>query len=210
MDTLLQLLPVYAAYLLGTASPGPSNMAIMGVAMSQGRAPALCLAAGVVTGSLCWALLVASGLSGLLLAWAQAIVAIKMVGGVYLLWLGFKAARSAMHKTGIDDNLATALPLSGKALYRRGLLLHLSNPKAILVWMAIMSLGIQPGASSQMLPLIVAGCAVLGTVVFSSYALLFSTHAMSRGYQRCRRPIEATFALFFTAAGLKLLWSRHG
>lgn len=38
METFMMLLPVYVAYLLGTASPGPSNMAIMGVAMSQGVA----------------------------------------------------------------------------------------------------------------------------------------------------------------------------
>ncbi len=40
-----QLALVYGAYLLATASPGPSNMAIMGVAMRDGRRPALVLAA---------------------------------------------------------------------------------------------------------------------------------------------------------------------
>ncbi len=38
---------VFAVYLVGTASPGPSNLAIMGVAMEQGRSRALSLAAGV-------------------------------------------------------------------------------------------------------------------------------------------------------------------
>lgn len=208
MDTLIALLPVYMAYLLGTASPGPSNMAIMGMAMSQGRVPALMLAAGVITGSLCWALLVATGLSGLLLIYAQAIVAIKIVGGIYLLWLALKAARSAMRKGEERDVPLETVTLTHGALYRRGLLLHLANPKAILVWTAIMSLGIHPDASPLILPAIVGGCAVLGGLVFSSYALLFSTRAMSRGYQRCRRGIEGAFALFFTAAGLKLLFSR--
>lgn len=208
MEMLFALLPVYAAYLLGTASPGPSNMAIMGVAMSQGRIPALMLAAGVIGGSLCWALLVATGLSTLLLAWAQAVTVIKIVGGIYLLWLAFKAARSAAQSKPLANSAAVAMPLSYRALYRRGLLLHLSNPKAIMVWMAIMSLGIHPDASPWLLPLIVGGCALLGIGVFSSYALLFSTQVMSRGYQKCRRGIEGVFALFFTAAGLKLLFSR--
>ncbi|WP_200547341.1 LysE family translocator [Erwinia sp. S38] len=208
MDILLALLPVYAAYLLGTASPGPSNMAIMGVAMSQGRLPALMLAAGVISGSLCWALLVATGLSTLLLAWAQAVTVIKIVGGIYLLWLAFKAARSAAHSKPNQPNAAVTMPVSYRALYRRGLLLHLSNPKAILVWTAIMSLGIHAGASPLLLPLIVCGCALLGILVFGSYALLFSTQMMSRGYQKCRRGIEGVFALFFTAAGIKLLFSR--
>lgn len=207
MDTFMMLLPVYVAYLLGTASPGPSNMAIMGVAMSQGRRPALMLAAGVISGSLCWALLVATGLSTLLLAYAQAMVVIKVVGGIYLLWLAWKAARSAAHRgTGISVPLVATG--SVRSLYRRGVLLHLGNPKAILVWTAIMSLGIHPDAAPIVLPLIVGGCALLGVMVFSSYALLFSTPAMSRGYQKCRRSIEGVFALFFTAAGIKLLLSR--
>jgi len=207
MDTFIMLLPVYVAYLLGTASPGPSNMAIMGVAMRQGRRPALMLAAGVITGSLCWALLVATGLSTLLLAYAQAIVVIKVVGGFYLLWLAWKAARSAARR-GEDSAVPLAAVGSAASLYRRGLLLHLGNPKAILVWTAIMSLGIHPDAAPSVLPLIVGGCALLGMMVFSSYALLFSTPAMSRGYQKCRRIIESVFALFFTAAGVKLLFSR--
>lgn len=207
MDTFLMLLPVYVAYLLGTASPGPSNMAIMGVAMSQGRRPALMLAAGVITGSLCWALLVATGLSTLLLAWAQAMVIVKVVGGIYLLWLAWKAARSAARR-GDAASVPLAATASAGSLYRRGLLLHLGNPKAMLVWTAIMSLGIHPDAAPFILPLIVGGCALLGIMVFSSYALLFSTPAMSRGYRRSRRSIEGVFALFFTAAGIKLLFSR--
>ncbi|MCY1269883.1 hypothetical protein D9M70_183950 [compost metagenome] len=48
---LHHLLLVFTAYIVGAASPGPSNMRIMGVAMNQGRRPALLLAAGVVSGS---------------------------------------------------------------------------------------------------------------------------------------------------------------
>ncbi|WP_338405350.1 LysE family transporter, partial [Achromobacter xylosoxidans] len=51
---------VYGTYLIATASPGPSTMAIMATAMRDGRGPALALAAGVVTGSLFWALLAAT------------------------------------------------------------------------------------------------------------------------------------------------------
>lgn len=47
-----QLWIVYGAYMLATTSPGPSNMAIMATAMGVGRAPALMLTAGVVSGSI--------------------------------------------------------------------------------------------------------------------------------------------------------------
>ncbi|MGO7423738.1 LysE family translocator, partial [Rhizobium ruizarguesonis] len=60
------LLVVYIAYAIAAGSPGPSNMAIMNVAMRQGRRPALAFAAGVITMSTCWGLVVVTGISTLL------------------------------------------------------------------------------------------------------------------------------------------------
>ncbi|MGG2473858.1 LysE family transporter, partial [Rhizobium sp. BR5] len=74
-----QLALVYGTYFIATASPGPSNMAIMATAMRNGRLPALALAAGVVTGSQFWAILTATGLSAVLTAYAQALFIIKIV-----------------------------------------------------------------------------------------------------------------------------------
>lgn len=207
MDHVNQLLIVYAAYVIATASPGPSNMAIMGVAMRQGRGPALMLALGVMTGSLFWAVLAASGMSALLASYAHALFVLKIAGGLYLLYLAFRAARSALRGqaagTGADDPGSSRM-----ALYRRGVLLHLTNPKAVLAWIAIMSLGLRPDAPASTLQAIILGCAGLGLVVFGGYALVFSTAPMVRAYQKARRGIEAGLALFFGFAGLRLLLSR--
>lgn len=200
------LLLVYVAYLVAVASPGPSTMAIMGVAMSQGRAHAAALALGVVTGSMFWAVLAASGISTVLTAYAEAIYIIKMAGGLYLLYLAWKSARSA---TTTDTRQLKAVTLTKKtALYRRGVLLHLSNPKAILGWIAIMSLGLQPAALSYTMPAIIAGCAVLGLVVNIGYALIFSTEVMNRAYQKSRCWIEGALAAILGYAAFRLLLSR--
>lgn len=158
-----QLALVYGAYLLATASPGPSNMAIMGVAMRDGRRPALVLAAGVVTGSLCWAMLAATGLSAVLATYAQALWAIKIVGGD----LALRAGRSALRASPISTGIAAGdSARSYQRLYRQGVLMHLGNPKAIMSWMAIMSLGLRQGAPEQVLPVIISGCALLGVTIF--------------------------------------------
>ena len=94
-----QLLLVYTAYVMAAASPGPANMAIMGIAMSKGRAPAMVLAAGIVTGSLFWAVLAATGISTVLSAYAGALTALKIAGGLYLLYLAYRSARSALSTT---------------------------------------------------------------------------------------------------------------
>ncbi|MDP8917496.1 MAG: LysE family translocator [Pseudomonadota bacterium] len=204
-----ELLLVYAAYVIATGSPGPSNMAIMGVAMSHGRTPALVLAAGIVTGSLFWAILAATGISAILSAYADALLAIKIAGGLYLLYLAYRAARSALSaKRPQAPSNADHAKTGYAALYRRGVLLHLTNPKAILAWIAIMSLGLKSEAPSYVLAAILGGCLLLGIVVFGGYAVIFSTGPMIYAYQRSRRWIEGGLAVFFGLAGLRLLSSR--
>ncbi|MCZ4431242.1 LysE family translocator [Agrobacterium sp. SOY23] len=201
-----QLALVYGTYLIATASPGPSNMAIMATAMRDGRLPALALAAGVITGSLFWAILTATGLSAVLTAYAQALFVIKIVGGAYLLYLAFRAGRSALKP--VSDFAGTiterAVPRY-RSLYRQGLFMHIGNPKAILSWIAIMSLGFRADAPAGMLPAIIGGCAILGVTVFGGYALLFSTSSMIALYTRLRRWIESVLSAVFAVAGLKLL-----
>jgi threonine efflux protein len=205
------LLPVYLAYVLATASPGPSNMTIMGVAMTAGRMPALCVAAGVITGSMFWAVMAALGTAAVLASYANALVAIKIAGGLYLLYLAWKSAQAALapkaaflgNKTQPDDAHTSLM-----RLYLRGLMLHLTNPKAILAWIAIMSLGLSAEQHAATSLSIIAGCALLGTMVFGGYAMLFSTRSMVQLYSRARRWIEATLAVFFAYAGFRLLTVR--
>lgn len=204
--TMSQLALVYGTYLIATVSPGPSNMAIMGVAMRDGRLPALVLAAGVITGSLVWAVLAATGISAVLTTYVQALIVIKIIGGVYLLYLAMRAARSALKP---DSHLGQLKPdrvtLRYGALYRQGVVMHIGNPKAVMAWIAIMSLGIRADASAIALPLIVGGCAFLGIVVFAGYALVFSTVSMIVLYARLRRWIEGILSVVFALAGVKLL-----
>ncbi|WP_268797687.1 LysE family translocator [Pseudomonas huanghezhanensis] len=208
MVDLNNLLLVFTAYIIGAASPGPSNMRIMGVAMHQGRRSALMLAAGVISGSLLWGTLAATGVSAVLTQYAQALVVLKVLGGIYLLYLAIKAGRSALTT---DEKTATQLAAvpgtSGFRLFQRGLLMHLTNPKALLGWVATMSLGLGPGASSLTVAVILAGCTLLSITIFCGYAIVFSTAPMIRGYRKARRCIEGSLAMVFGAAGVKLLFT---
>jgi threonine/homoserine/homoserine lactone efflux protein len=181
-------------------------MAIMNVAMRQGRRPALALAAGVITMSTCWGLVAVTGISTLLVRYAHALLFLKVAGGLYLLWLAWRAARSAVTPDRPASEVVRA-PAQLGALYRRGILMHLGNPKAVLAWVAIMSLGLKPGASPEMAVTAFGGCVLLGILIFTGYAVLFSTAPMVRGYARARRWIEGSLAVFFAGAGSRLLFS---
>ncbi|AXE31064.1 lysine transporter LysE [Chromobacterium phragmitis] len=193
----------FAVYLVGAASPGPSNLAIMGVAMEQGRGKGLALAAGVVLGSVCWGVLAALGAAELMrgslaLAWAM-----KLFGGAYLLLLAWRAlgqvrAREAVAADGL-------LPMTHGQAFRRGILMHLGNPKAILVWLSLVSLASPAAGGTVHGAWVVAGCAGIAVCVFSAYALLFSTVAARRAYLRLRRWLHGALALAFGYAGLRML-----
>lgn len=206
LEQIQHLLIVYTAYFIAVASPGPSTMVIMGTAMSQGRASAVALALGVMTGSLFWAILAAAGLSTLLTGYADALLVIKIAGGLYLLYLAYKSAKSALSPNA--RQVKAEAPARRLTLYRKGVLLHLTNPKSILGWAAIMSLGLRPDAPPHTLTAILAGCAILGLIIFVGYALMFSTEIMGRAYQKSRRWIEGTLAMVFGYAGLRLLLSK--
>lgn len=201
------LLMAYTAYVLGASSPGPSTLAIMSTAMSRGRAAAFALAAGVITISWTWAVLASTGLAALLLAYPQTLTAIQIAGGSYLLYLASRAARSALEG---KDLAGPAEPPPSRAefrmLYRRGVLIHVANPKVIMAWIATLSLGLQPGAPAHRPFVILLGCAVLSVIIFGGYAVLFSFPVMSRLYTSAQRWIDGVLALFFAGAGLALLW----
>ena len=195
------------AYTVGVASPGPSNIAIMATAMSQGRQQALVLASGIVCGSISWGLAAAFGLSVLMQAYSWAIVALKVLGGFYLIFLACKAARAAMAAQSPLLDIRAGSNSTWRT-FGGGLCMHLTNPKAIFVWLSIVALASPAGANRVDVFSVVAACGLIGTAVFFGYALAFSTATARIIYSKTHRLFSAALAAAFAAAGVKLLLSR--
>ncbi|HZX28767.1 MAG TPA: LysE family transporter [Telluria sp.] len=188
-------------------SPGPSNLAIAQAAMEHGRARALALAAGVIAGSVTWGLLAALGLAALLQRYAAALVVVKLLGGAYLLWLAWKAAHAARAPAAFARSDPTGTPRRKRAMFVRGAALHLTNPKAILVWLSLVSLALPGGTTVRAAVTVVASCGLIGVAVFGGYALAFSTPAARRVYRAAHRWLNASLACVFAWAGARMLLS---
>ena len=199
---------ILLAALVATASPGPATLAIAGTSMASGRRYGLALAAGVTTGSLAWSVAAAAGLSVVMLANAWVFEVLRYAGAAYLLFLAFKSARSAL-RPGAAPAIKTAAPSLATA-YRRGLLLHLTNPKAILFFGSLYAVGVPAGTSPASLALVIAAVGLQSFALFHGYALLFSSPPLARGYAKLRRWFEAAFAAAFAFAGIKILTARLG
>lgn len=201
------LLLAWSAYGLGILSPGPNVLAVMGTSMEHGRRAGVTLAAGMISGTLVWGTATLFGLTALLSLYASALTMIKFVGAAYLLWLAYKSFRAALASQpeipgGLEDNR------NARKLYVRGLAIQLSNPKAALTWIAIMSLAVREGSPLWVGPAVVAGCLAISFGGHMAYALLFSAPLVGRAYLRARRWIQGGLGAFFCFASWKLASAR--
>lgn len=196
------MLAVFALVFFAVATPGPATLAIMGTSMSRGRGAGMAFAAGVQVGSFTWAVAAAVGLAAWLETVAWGLVTIKIAGCIYLLWLAAKSLRSALSAVPPEAAVSTAQTLGGH--FRRGALLHLTNPKAVLAWIAIVALTQTSGGGLPVLTVTLAVCLLISAAVFQGYALIFASRAMMAGYRRARRAIEGLLAAVFGYAGWRL------
>ena len=188
-----QVVAAYLVYLVAVLSPGPATMAIASASLGQGRRHGLTIAAAL-------------GLAAILSQYAQALILMRILGGLYLLYLAWRAFRSAASR--IDPLHISKAATSLKRTFLMGYAIHLTNPKAIFAWLAIISLGLPADATPLAVAIIVCGCLATGFTIFMGYALLFSTSGALRIYRAARRYIDGTLAVLFTLAGVKLLTFR--
>lgn len=201
----------YAALMVGLISPGPALLGLMGVSLDRGRHAGQRFALGIGTGSFSIGLLTLTGLSAVLATYADAMTAIRIFGGLYLLWMSYRAFRTAFRKAPVANGVAVSeatKQITGGGYYLRGLALHLTNPKAILTWIAIISIGFSEGAPLWVGAAIVIGCGLLSTGIHLLYATAFSTAPAISIYRRAANWINGVLGVFFAVVGLRLLVNR--
>lgn len=122
------------AAILLVLSPGPDHIYVLGTALKQGRRAGYAALAGIFTGLIMHTGAVAFGLAALIAASPQAFQALKLAGGLYLVYLGIKAFRSQ----GIDLNQAMGAPKSARKTYFQGLAINILNPKIAIFFLAFL------------------------------------------------------------------------
>lgn len=200
-----------AAFCVAAASPGPATLATASVAMAHGRRAAFAFGAGLSLGLALWGLVAALGLGAFLLQSATAMTVLRLLGGAYLLYLAWKSAQAAFSAApAVSLDAGPARATEARVWVRRGFLLNATNPKAVLAWAAVLALGTSSEAGVAQLWAAFAVCATLGAAIYVCYAVAFSVARMRAGYVRARRGVEAASAIFFGAAGARLIAGRAG
>lgn len=202
MIDLISLASTGLAFFVVAASPGPANISNATIAMSHGRKTSLIYSAGLSCGLIFWGLIAASGMGAVLQSSIYLLVILKVLGGLYLLWLAFLSGRSAWRS---DPEKPTTS--CDQRWFLRGFLLNMSNPKSVIAWMAALSVGLDSNDDIRAIATATAVCISIGFINNALYSILFSIGGMMRGYQRFRRRISGTVAMLFTLAGFGLIRS---
>lgn len=198
IETFISISPAYIIFLSGVLTPGPANLLIMSVSADKGKAIGLAIAMGVICGSITWAIFSVLGIKTLISAYPELLIVIRIFGICFLLWLSYKAVRNAMTSKIASNNITRKIDTTGKfKVFLQGYAVHITNPKALIVWTTIISVGVPPNSSPIVPYLIVLGCSILGIIVFSGYALLFSTNKMTTAFKKLRIPINWLVAIIF-------------
>ena len=158
-----------AAAILIAVSPGPGAALSMSAGLRHGQLGALPAIFGLQAALLIQLAIVGMGLGAVLAASATAFAVVKFAGATYLVWLGVQKWRSA----GGDEVPEGQALRSG--LFRQGLLVNLTNPKAIIFIAALTPQFIDPNRPQlpQFLIIALTMC-ITDTLVMSGYALLAS------------------------------------
>ena len=134
MLTPEQFLGFLTAAILITLSPGPDNMMVLGAGIAKGRTRGIAFGLGCALGCLNHTLLAVIGVSALIAASPVAFTALKVVGGLYLIWMGVQALRSrggAKVAAGVPDE-------SARQLFVKGLVANAINPKVVLFFLSFL------------------------------------------------------------------------
>jgi threonine/homoserine/homoserine lactone efflux protein len=155
--------------------PGPSVVFTVGRALAYGRGVALLTVLGNSTGLLVVMVLVAFGLSAVVAESLLVFTTIKVVGAAYMCWLGVQALR---HRRAIQmtDPDGGHPPMPGLRAVRQGFVVGVSNPKAFMMFAAVLPQFVdrtQGSVTAQMLVLGFLAFAI-GLVSDGLWALLAS------------------------------------
>jgi threonine/homoserine/homoserine lactone efflux protein len=143
-----------AAALLLAVTPGPGMFYVVGRTWAAGRRDGLASSLGTMLGGFVHVAACVIGVSALVMASAAAFTALKLVGGVYLVYLGIQTFRAASREAlAMPEESATGWVRA----FRQGVVVEATNPKTAAFFLAFIPQFISLSAGHVALQFLVLG-----------------------------------------------------
>ncbi len=172
---------VFGAALLVTATPGPGSFYVPARTLAGGVDEGLASSLGIAVGGLFHVAAGAIGVSAVIMASAEAFMVMKLLGAVYLVWLGIKTVRDAKVET-----QAVVVTAAGKfQAFRDGIVMEALNPKTAAFFLAFIPGFVNP-AQNVALQFVIYGLITVFASALIDIAVTFT--AASARPALVRRP----------------------
>lgn len=183
-------------------TPGPDTALVTKNAALHGRGAALGTAFGVCAGLSVWTVASALGVASVVKASAVAYTALKLVGAIYLIWLGVQALRAARHARGHET--LTRRALDGRGAFRQGLASNLANPKIGVFFTTLLPQFI--GGHAVLTPFLVYGAVFVAITLawLTAYAVVAAKASALLQRPRIKAALDRLTGVVLIALGLRL------
>lgn len=164
------LITFFTASLLLGLAPGPDNIFVLTQSAVRGRSAGIFVMLGLCTGLVCHSFAVACGVAVIFQTSALAFSILKYIGAGYLLYLAWQAFRASAEKL----TTSTHDEFTHWKLYRRGIIMNMTNPKVSIFFLAFLPQFADPeNGPIWTQTLLLGGLFIVATIlVFGSLALL--------------------------------------
>lgn len=190
-----------------TLMPGPDNLFTLAQSIAKGKNAGIYTSLGLCTGLIVHITAATIGVTAIIYQSALAFTVVKYIGAAYLLFLAFKSFK----EKGTSFDLKAENSLDYKALYKKGIIMNLLNPKLSLFFLAFFPQFINHENGHASLQMLVYGIVFLvqAFVIF----MLISIFAGKVGYFLGKNPslskkINIIQGSLFALIGLKIAFSQ--
>ena len=186
--------------------PGPDTAVVTKNALIHGREAALGSAIGVNVGLSVWTLATALGVAAILRSSATVYDALKLVGALYLVWIGARTLWDSRRRRVEDGGqLAATRVITGRGGFTQGVISNLANPKVGIFFTSLLPQFVSPHGSALLEMLMLGGIFIAFNVFWMcSYAIaaVRLSHVLSR--RRVKAVIDRVSGLVLVGVGIRL------
>jgi len=210
MQELVTLASIVAALAIGVVSPGPSFVMVARVAVASTRRRALATALGMGVGGAIFGAAALLGLQSVLLAVPALYAGLKIVGGLYLCYLGYLIFRSApqpLAAAGADGHASNDDSSGPLRAFWLGFSTQVSNPKTAIVYASVFAAFLPASFSMGFAAALLAAVFLVEAAWYALVALLFSSSGPQRAYLSCKSWVDRSAGAVMLGLGLKLMTS---
>ena len=196
---------IFAVHVLAMISPGPNVLVVTQTAISQTRRAGIGTALGVAIGSTIWSSAALFSLSVVFAQFAWLYGGLKLLGGVYLLYLGIRLWRAADHRPPAPSSSTHTTVHTDWQAFRLGLLTNLTNPKAVVFFGSIFAALLTPALPLWVRLAAIGIVAVDATGWHVALACFFSTRRAQQIYRRIKGWLDRAAGVALAFLGLRLM-----